>query len=125
MSNFVCPKCQQGSLLIEAVLEISPDAKWDELTLQALHCTNCRFEGAAIYQESRRGALDSEIWQHTGYALEPGSNLLTRLRDCPNPREHRCGCVVHSELGERDDRGYWKRPASLSHSTAFQLDRAE
>lgn len=68
---FRCPSCDQPSLEITQSLELPADDQWDEIALQALKCsaTACGFTGIAVYEESRRGALDSECVVHTGYAM--------------------------------------------------------
>lgn len=123
MARFLCPKCEQGTLTIGECLEISPDGRWDELTLQLISCP-CGFSGVAIYEESRRGALDSESWNHTGYEYEGTESLKAQIKACPTPREHRCDCPSHEALGAQDERGFWTRPKGLSYKTAFSLKRA-
>jgi len=64
-----CPKCLAGALKIVKKLELPPDTRSDEITLQIIKCKNCSFEGIAVYEESRRGNLDAFTFNHTGYIL--------------------------------------------------------
>jgi len=68
---FRCPQCRECTLKITDHLEIPPDRDWDEITVQIVHCTNCGLEALGVYQESRRGRLDSETWNHAAYRLNP------------------------------------------------------
>ena len=54
---FLCPDCSAKSLIIAMRLELAPDSRWDEITLQTIACASCGFRGVAVYRESRRGAL--------------------------------------------------------------------
>jgi len=71
---FLCPSCNKPSLEIVRSIELPPDDEWDEITVQTLVCSGaaCGFSGIGIYEESRRGALDSECVRHTGYATLSG-----------------------------------------------------
>jgi hypothetical protein len=106
---FVCPECAAKTLKIASRLELGPDSRWDEITLQTVRCSRCKFEGVAVYQESRRGALDSEIVHH--YGRRVGADDLKRskraIEACPDPGDPRCGCDAHRELNERDGGGRW------------------
>ena len=62
--GFVCPRCgKPGTLGITHAIELpatlSPGS--DELALQLLACAACGLHAVAVYEESRRGALDREI----------------------------------------------------------------
>lgn len=100
---FKCPNCSENTLSIERALELPPDAREDEITLQVLICARCGFEGLAVYGESRRGALDSEAWRHEGYRVS--AEDLAKIRElverCPAPRDQSCGCAAHEKLGSR------------------------
>lgn len=106
---FSCPACGAASLEIKAAIELPPDSTWDEIALQLVACARCGFRGAAVYQESRRGSLDSEAVDHTGY--RPPAETLDRLRtliaSCPDPRNPSCGCEAHVHLAQHDASGRW------------------
>ena len=67
--GFLCPKCLDYSLNIVEKLELPPDSRSDEITLQIIKCEKCSFEGVAVYEEARRGNLDDYTFNHTGYVL--------------------------------------------------------
>ena len=79
---FRCPACHQPSLEIVQSLELPADDQWDEIAVQELRCSGpaCGFRGIAVYEESRRGALDSECVVHTGYVLTPAGIALDIAR---------------------------------------------
>ena len=54
--SFACPECLTKSLKITAKLELPPDSRSDEITVQVVACSRCGFAGVAVYEESRRGA---------------------------------------------------------------------
>lgn len=126
--SFVCPQCSgNDSLAILKAIELPPDSRSDEIALQVVACPKCGFEGLAVYQESRRGALDSESWEHTGYRvaredLEAARNLI---RICPDPSNVRCQCVAHQALGKTGDSGVWNIPAKYEIIEAFRISRSE
>jgi hypothetical protein len=57
------------------------DDQWDEIAVQDLRCSSmgCGFRGIAVYEESRRGALDSECVVHTGYGMS-SSNIVPDMK---------------------------------------------
>ena len=55
--TFLCPECEHKSLNITAKIELPPDARSDEITLQVVECAQCRFFAIAVDKASRRGAL--------------------------------------------------------------------
>jgi len=67
---FRCPDClSPNGLEVGAAIQLPPDSRSDEFYLQLVRCRQCGFRGAAVYEESRRGALDADDWSHTGYHL--------------------------------------------------------
>lgn len=106
---FVCPECAAQALEIALVMELPPDSRSDEIALQTVRCSSCGFQGAAVYEESRRGALDSESWFHEGHRLgnEPLRALAEAIRACPSPRDTSCQCASHRTLGTTDGSGRW------------------
>jgi hypothetical protein len=108
--SFICPECSGGFLEIVSSLELPPDSEWDEITLQVVECSDCGFAGAAVYEESRRGALDSEAWEHRGYRLEGKflGLLVKEIAACPEPRNSGCQCAAHRKWNQIiDARGRW------------------
>ena len=122
---FLCPNCSshQRSLKIKARIELPPDSRSDEITLQIVECSQCRFTGIAVYEESRRGALDSESFTHVGYRVSAQDvrKLRRMIRQCPEPDNRRCGCPVHQELGSRDSSGRWNGLEQILFEGEFEL----
>jgi Zn ribbon nucleic-acid-binding protein len=107
--SFICPDCAGSRLRIASSLELPPDRWWDEITLQVVECPACGFRGAAVYEESRRGALDSEAWSHRGLRLaEPLlQTLIEDVAACPDLRKADCRCGTHQKWGRTDAAGEW------------------
>lgn len=95
---------------IVSSLEVPPDRWWDEITLQVVECPDCGFRGAGVYEESRRGALDSEAWNHRGHRLAaaPLQALIDGIAACPAPRNSGCRCAAHHRWGRADAKGQWR-----------------
>ena len=106
--TFKCPKCQ-SELQIDSCLDLPYDSRSDEITLQILRCGGCKFSCIAIYEESRRGAIDSDCNDYNAYDV--GSLEVDRLAKliskCPDPRNPDCPCPTHTELGRQDKGGRW------------------
>lgn len=107
--SFICPECSGSRLRIASSIEVPPDRWWDEIALQVVECPECGFRGAAVYEESRRGALDSEAWNHRGIRLaEPLlRTLIENIAACPEPRNWDCGCAGHLTWGRTGVDGQW------------------
>lgn len=124
---FKCPECGfPGALKITASISLPPDSRSDEIILQIISCEMCRFRGAAVYQESRRGALDSDSWEHTGYWLgdQDLKWLSSLIKSCPARKNQRCDCRAHQLLGAKDESGRWVLPANISWDDSFPMRRA-
>lgn len=119
---FLCPSCTGPRLEITTALELPSDSFWDELTLQVLTCSACGFAGTAIYEESRRGALDSECINHLGYSCPPDDvrRIQNLIEQCPDPTISSCTCAAHQVLGKTVD-GRWTPPPSVLSSHSFTL----
>jgi len=93
-----CPKCKAGALKVVAALELGPDKRSDEVAFQVVACTACGFEGVAVYEESRRGALDDESWSHTAWAADDSAIAAARrlIASCRRPRYATCTCPAHA-----------------------------
>jgi hypothetical protein len=121
---FQCPECStSGSLRITSRLELPPDSRSDEITLQIVKCSRCGFAGIAVYQESRRGALDSESVDHTGFRVHTGDwkALERAINRCPRPNKWRCKCAAHHKLSRTDAWGRWNALDDLRLEGAFQM----
>lgn len=123
MSLF-CPQCAERTLEIESFLELPPDNRSDEITVQIIGCQRCGFAGVAVYEESRRGALDRELGDHAGYHVDEAEleSLREKLASCPAPADPRCGCAAHREIGRRDAAGRWQGMASITLSERFTIE---
>ncbi len=108
MMSFTCPDCQRpDSLHITHKLELPPDGRSDEISLQIVACDDCEFRGMAVYEESRRGASDS--WHHDGrmVAAADVERLTNDISQCPQPGSSRCDCEVHETYGKTNEYGRW------------------
>ncbi len=122
---FRCPACQgPRSLQIVSSLELPPDSRSDEITLQLIECSRCDFIGVAVYEESRRGALDDDSFDHVGYPVAPAlwNRLWEMIERCPDPRNPRCTCPTHRLLGAQNALGRWKGVDGVSYRQAFALE---
>lgn len=123
---FRCPQCAQpGSLEIVGSIQFSPDSRSDEILLQVVACHRCGFQGLAVYEESRRGALDSESWDHSGYRVEAAevSLVIKAIENCPDPYNPACTCSTHRELGKQDGGGRWKGICGMYGADSFRMEK--
>ena len=106
---FICPECATKSLNVTSSLELPPDSRSDEMTLQAVRCARCQFSAIAVYEESRRGGLDSESVDHRGIRVSADDvrAIEKAISACPRPRNRRCECASHRALGGRTAGGRW------------------
>jgi hypothetical protein len=122
---FLCPECSssQRSLEIKARIELPPDSRSDEITLQVVACSRCHFAGIAVYEESRRGALDDESFTHIGYRVSAKDLKKIRgmIQQCPQPDNWRCRCPTHQKLGTRDSSGRWNGLKEIPYEGEFEL----
>lgn len=122
--SFKCPECNNKTLKIVDSIEMSPDSRSDEITLQFIRCGSCHFEGLAIYEESRRGALNTESIDHYGYKpdVKDLKEIRSLIRRCPEAANPWCTCDSHQKLIERNESGRWVRPGSKSGQNTFTMD---
>lgn len=120
---FVCPECASKSLNVTASLELPPDSRSDEITLQVVRCAQCQFSAFAVYEESRRGRLDSESVDHRGFRVsaEDVRAIEETISACPRPRDRRCGCAAHRALGGKDAGGRWSGLRDRRGGTWFPI----
>jgi len=123
---FTCPDCSRaGSLRITLRIELPPDSRSDEIALQVVECSDCGFAGIAVYEESRRGPLDTETWDHTGYHLPKTElrDLRKTIRSCHHPTNPRCSCAAHQRLSQTDASGRWNTLHNLHTTDAFPVSK--
>ncbi len=102
-------------------MELPPDASSDEITIQIFECENCSFSGVSVYEESRRGALDSNSWRRSGYRLSERAmaEIVQLMVLCPQPENRHCACDSHRRLSQTDANGHWHVETNLGEIAAF------
>ncbi|MFN2214799.1 MAG: hypothetical protein ACK2UE_17145 [Anaerolineales bacterium] len=123
--SFQCPQCSQSSLKIVKSIELAPDSRSDEISLQVVRCQDCKYEGLAVYEESSRGALDAESIDHYGYSVnrEMLREIKSLISRCPQPRNARCDCSSHQKLNLHDKSGRWIKPGLEVCETTYPIQR--
>ena len=124
--TFRCPRCSTPrALRITKKLELPPDSRSDEITLQTIKCSRCQFAAVAVYEESRRGSLGDESIDHRGYMVNKSDFawIKGKIGACPDPRNSACRCAVHLELGCKDKSGRWAGLAAIELGPRFELRR--
>jgi hypothetical protein len=120
---FICPSCSISSLIIDSSIELSPDSRSDEISIQLVKCLECNFIGLAIYEESRRGSLSSESLHHHGYYV--ANTLLSSIKEtiesCPDPKNSKCKCAAHCILNQVNEFGRWSWLENVSLIKEFQM----
>ena len=123
--TFKCPACDNlSSLKIVDSIELPPDARSDEITLQLVRCAKCSFTGIAVYEESRRGNLGEDSFNHTGYFTDPQSiaSLRKLIKNCPTPKDKNCDCKSHQKLGVRSASGRNVGMSLFNLNTHFNIE---
>ena len=110
-------------LNITQSLELPADSRSDEITLQVVKCTRCGFETIAVYEESRRGSFGDESVDHRGYYVSESGlrKVKKKISQCPSPRNGRCKCHVHKQLGSKDKSGRWNGLAGIDIGRRFEM----
>jgi hypothetical protein len=122
---FQCPECNNpNSLNILNSIELPPDIRSDEISLQTVQCTRCDFRGIAIYEESRRGNLGEESFSHMGYQTDLNSfhKLAKFIKNCPSPRNKNCNCETHKKLGSTNTSGRCAGLSLFYLKTSFTME---
>lgn len=121
--SFICPRCLGASMKITSSIELPPDSRSDEITVQTLRCTKCGFAGLGIYEESTRGRLDSESIHHLGYNIDESvlTSIEKMIRKCPKPKSSGCRCIIHRSLGSVNDFGRWNWLEKIPLKDAFKI----
>ena len=125
MADFECPECHTANLAISLSITLPPDSRSDDIILQIVRCRHCHFRAAAIYEESRRGRLDSESWEHRGYRIgqEELARLNRLLKSCQARKDKDCDCPAHQALGQRNEYGRWLAPFEVDWQRSFPMQR--
>ena len=120
---FICPNCLAGTLKIASSLELPPDSRSDEIIIQILKCSKCEFSGLGVYEETRRGGLDSELFYHRGYHIDNSifDSIEKMIGQCPKPKKSACKCRVHRSLSRINKSGRWIWLESIPHKEIFKL----
>jgi hypothetical protein len=124
--SFICPQCSSASLSITSCLELEGDSRSDEVTLQLIVCAACDFRGVAVYEESRRGALDSECADHYGHHMSEAAvqSLKNLIEACPETADPTCSCPAHRTLSRRDENGRWNALEQFEKYAEFPMQLA-
>jgi len=111
-------------LRITNSIELPPDIRSDEISLQTVVCSKCDLKGIAIYEESRRGRIDDDAFSHTGYQTDENSysDLRTLIKKCPHPKDKNCYCETHKKLGEKNESGRCVGLSLYHLDTAFPIE---
>jgi hypothetical protein len=121
---FYCPQCSaHRSLEIIFKIELPPDNYSDDITLQVVECSRCGFSGIAVYEESRRGDSDTDLFNHIGYHVREDdlNELKQTIKQCPEPNNKRCKCPVHRQLSRKDAQGQWNALEDMRREGTFRL----
>ena len=107
VKGFVCPQCGANGVKVVRSMNLPASERSDDIILQITQCNSCSFQGLALYEESRRGAMGSESWEHTGFwVLEPVIEKVEEIFSrCPDVQDKRCPCAAHKEAVEAVVRG--------------------
>lgn len=119
----LCPKCSSGRLKIISSIELPPDSRSDEISVQIIACSRCDFTGIAIYEESRRGSLDRESVTHQGYHVNPTrlATIQRLINRCPDHRNPQCNCKTHRTLGRVNARGRWNGLGDVLKASSYDM----
>jgi hypothetical protein len=94
---FLCPQCGAFGLKVVKAMDLPPDSRSDDVMLQIIECNSCSFKGLALYEESRRGGMDDESFDHTGFWVsdEAVSEVEDIFSLCSSLGDKRCNCIGH------------------------------
>lgn len=121
---FRCPDCSTpGWMRITQKIELPYDSRSDEIMLQVVKCGRCRFEAIAVYEESGRGGFGDESIDHRGYYVTESDlkAVKDKISQCPNPRNGKCRCHVHKQLGSKDKNGRWNGLSGIELGQRFEM----
>ena len=121
---YCCPECETpGCLNVANRIELPPDIRSDAISFQTVECSQCDFAAIAVYEESRRGALDRESFDYTGYYVSADDleSIKIAIGQCPQPDNWRCLCPAHHAFGTQDASGRWNGLSGISTQGSFEL----
>lgn len=120
---FKCPKCLGASMKITSSIELPPDSRSDEITVQTIKCTKCGFTGLEIYEETRRGSLNEDCIHNYGIYIDnlTYESMKKTFRQCPKPKESDCQCKTHHSLNQVNEFGRWNWLERFSQKKSFEL----
>ena len=120
---FICPSCLAASMEITSSIELPHDSRSDEISVQILKCLKCGFAGLGIYEESRRGRLNSESFQHRGYYVDDSvlDSIENMIKKCSKPKNSNCKCKIHRSLGCVNEIGRWNWLEKIPYKKPFKL----
>ena len=103
---------------INESIELPPDSRSDEISVQILKCLKCGFNALGVYEESRRGNLDSESIDHRGYYVDDATiaSIEKMIGQCPEPQKSVCRCRIHRSFSRVNKFGRWNWLDKISHS---------
>ena len=121
--KFVCPQCSGVSMNINKSIELPPDSRSDEIAVQTLKCLKCGFYGLGVYEESRRGSLDSESVDHRGYYVDDCTiaSIEKMIGQCPEPKNSGCRCRIHRSFISINKFGRWNWLEKIPQKERFKL----
>lgn len=87
-----------------ARFELPPREVFSDRSAMLYRCPHCQQLYLTLYEESRAGALDSEVWNHYLYSLpaELQRDLIITATLCTTPDEDSCACPVHHLINQLD-----------------------
>ncbi len=121
--SFRCPQCQTlNTLEIIQSIDLPPDWRSDEISLQVVGCTVCAFRGLAVYEEFQHGA-ETDLWKHIGYwvSRDAVESILETMRSCLDAHNPRCNCPAHTSLGQQDVYGSWRGLLEIKRGHTFSM----
>ena len=120
---FKCPACEGGSLEIELSMELPWDGGAVERSVAIVKCEGCGFRGISVYEESRRGSMDSEsFWSFVYEVSEKDLQLMASgFALCPDHQNKDCQCETHLSWGTL----HWLFPKHVTTKRWFRMDHAD
>ena len=99
---YTCPQCSKDdSLIVTAMIELLPDEWSDEIEVEIVECSCCRFRGVAVDEESRRVPW---IGVHPPRGLPRGGRGIRgverRDQTLPDPANRGCTCPSHRSVAQ-------------------------
>jgi hypothetical protein len=121
---FRCPQCLTVDTLgITHSIDLPPDRRRDEISLQVVACSACKFRALAVYEESRGSELAREEWAHIGYRVSPDAveSVILAITSCSQPHNPHCRCAAHTSLGEKNPYGLWRGLLEMERGRTFAM----